>query len=109
MLAWQVIAAAGYSNIDPSHPHGGPTRELTGYVRRTAELGARRLLCRGEKTYTTIKNKLVKDMKGAKPACSGHCVRNNQELRLSEREKLEQLDPGLKVGRVPPAARHRIP
>lgn len=99
MLSWQVIAAAGYSNIDPSHPHGGPDKGADGLCQKDGEKWVLAVyFARGEQTYTTIKNKLVKDMKGAKSrGAAGIVFVTNQELRLSEREKLEQLDPDLKV------------
>lgn len=99
MLSWQVIAAAGYRKIDPSHPHGGPDKGADALCEKDGEKWVLAVyFARGEKTYTTIKNKLVKDMKGAKSrGAVGIVFVTNQELRLSEREKLEQLDPDLKV------------
>lgn len=99
MLAWQVIAAAGYSKIDPSHPHGGPDKGADALCEKDGENWVLAVyFARGEKTYATIKNKLAKDMKGAKTrGALGIAFVTNQELRLAEREKLEQLDPDLKV------------
>ncbi|MGL5444153.1 MAG: hypothetical protein ACRDDJ_16985, partial [[Mycobacterium] stephanolepidis] len=99
MLSWQVIAAAGYSKIDPSHPHGGPDKGADALCEKGNEKWVLAVyFARGEKSYTTIKNKLVKDMKGAKSrGAAGIVFVTNQELRLAEREKLEQLDPDLKV------------
>lgn len=99
MLSWQVIAAAGYTNIDPSHPHGGPDKGADGLCQKDGEKWVLAVyFARGEKIYTEIKNKLEKDMKGAKSrGAAGIAFVTNQELRLSEREKLEQLDPDLKV------------
>jgi hypothetical protein len=96
MLSWQVIAAAGYSNIDPSHPHGGPDKGADGLCQKDGEKWVLAVyFARGEKTYTTIKNKFVKGAKSR--GAAGIVFVTNQELRLSEREKLEQLDPDLKV------------
>ena len=98
-MSWQVIAAAGYSKIDPSHPHGGPDKGADALCEKDGEKWVLAVyFARGEKGYTTIKNKLVKDMKGAKSrGAVGIVFVTNQELRLAEREKLEQLDPDLKV------------
>ena len=99
MLAWQVIAADGYTRIDPAHTHGGPD-------------GGRDAMCEwdgetwvmaayfplGQKTPATIKKKLLKDMKGAKAqGATGIAFVTNQEITLADREKWEQLDPELKV------------
>lgn len=99
MLAWQVIAAAGYDRIDPSHPHGGPDKGADALCERDGEKWVLAVyFARGEKSYATVKNKLLKDMEGAKArVAAGIVFVTNQELRLAEREKLEQLDPDLKV------------
>jgi hypothetical protein len=99
MLSWQVIAAAGYIKIDPSHPHGGPDKGADALCEKDGEKWVLAVyFARGEKPYPAIKNKLVKDMKGAKSrGAVGIVFVTNQELRLAEREKLEQLDPDLKV------------
>ena len=99
MLAWQVIAAAGYTKIDPSHPHGGPDKGADALCEKDGEKWVLAVyFARGEKRYPSIKNKLLKDMKGAKRRnAAGIAFVTNQELRLAEREKLEQLDPDLQV------------
>lgn len=99
MLAWRVIAADGYTRIDPAHTHGGPDGGGDAMCERDGEqwvMAAYFPL--GQKTPATIKKKLLHDMTGAKArGAAGIAFVTNQEITLADREKWEQLDPDLKV------------
>lgn len=99
MLAWQVIAADGYTRIDPSHPRGGPDGGKDAVCERDGERWVMAVFFPdGKLTPAKIKNKLAQDMKGAK---ANHAVGiafvTNQEVLLADREAWEQLDPDLSV------------
>jgi hypothetical protein len=99
MLAWRVIAADGYTRIDPAHTHGGPDGGKDALCERDREkwvMAAYFPL--GQKTPATIKKKLKHDMDGAKAqGAAGIAFVTNQEITLADREKWEQLDPNLTV------------
>ncbi|MGH3275463.1 MAG: hypothetical protein ACRDNZ_14220 [Streptosporangiaceae bacterium] len=99
MLAWQVIAADGYTRIDPSHPHGGPDGGRDAMCERDAKTWVMAVYFPlGQKTRATIKKKLLHDMEGAKArGAAGTAFVTNQEISLADREEWEQLDPELKV------------
>ena len=99
MLAWQVIAADGYTRIDPAHTHGGPDGGKDAMCERDGKkwVMAAYFPLR-QKTPATIKKKLLHDMKGAKAlGAAGIAFVTNQEITLADREKWEQLDPELEI------------
>jgi hypothetical protein len=100
MLAWQVVAAAGYTRIDPAHPHGGPDGGRDAMCERDGEkwVMAAYFPPSGQQTPAKIKKKLLHDIKGAKAhGAAGIAFVTNQEITLADREDWEQLDPELKV------------
>lgn len=99
MLAWQVIAADGYTRINPAHPHGGPDGRRDATCERNGQKWVMAAYFpRGEKTRATIEKKLKHDIEGAKSqGAVGIAFVTNQEVKLADREKWEQIDPELQV------------
>ena len=99
MLAWQIIAAEGYTRIDPALPFGGPDGGRDAMCERDGENWVMAVYFpEGEKTPGVIKKKLLHDIKGAKSrGAAGIVFVTNQEISLANREKWEQLDPELKI------------
>lgn len=91
-LAAQLLLAEGFTDLDPSHPLGGPD-------------GGKDILCvkdgtkfvggvyfpRGQQTFATIQSKFESDLAGAqaRPGAEAFVFVTNQELRLSERQALQ--------------------
>ncbi|MBE7192277.1 MAG: restriction endonuclease [Gordonia polyisoprenivorans] len=98
-LAAQVLAADGWEQIDPSHPYGGKD-------------GGKDLICyrdgkkwvvavhfpRGRVTYSATKKKLRSDVTAAL-AHEPHGVVfvTNQEISLTERQKLDEANPEVEI------------
>lgn len=99
MLAWQVIDAAGYSKIDPAHPHGGPDGGGDAKCERDGEVWVMAAYFPlGQKPPATTKRKLQHDINGAKAkGARGIAFVTNQEVTLADRESWESLDPDLDV------------
>lgn len=92
-LAAHILNHENYEGIDPSHPLGGKDggKDLI-----CSKYGLKFLVAvyfpRGEKTFTNIKNKYKDDLDGIeKNNVDGMVFCTNQELKLSERTKLEQM------------------
>lgn len=92
-LAYQVLAHAGYSDIDPSHPLGGKD----GGKDATAVKDGKRFVMavyfpRGQQALTEIKKKFRHDVRGAKTnGAEGIAFVTNQEIKLSERRQLDLI------------------
>jgi hypothetical protein len=91
-LAAQILLAEGFSGIDPSHPLGGPDGGKDAIV---AHNGERWVMAayfpRGQVSFREIKAKFLADHAGALANdASGIAFVTNQELRLNERQQLEE-------------------
>lgn len=92
----------GYTDVDPSHPLGGPDggRDLK-CMREGARWIAAVYFPRGQKVFAEIKAKFSSDlMKASEHEAEGFLFLTNQELRLAEREDLYERtrDVGFEVG-----------
>lgn len=89
----QLLANDGYTNIDPSHPRGGPDGKKDGICYKGESKFV--MACyfpNGQKEFSEIKEKFTKDFKGVKGnTCKGIVFVTNQELTLSEREELLKM------------------
>jgi hypothetical protein len=90
-LTAHILREEGFNSIDPVHPLGGPDRAKDVICERDGKKWiAAAYFPRGQKTFNVIKNKLNDDLKGAKlSSVDGIVFVTNQELKLSEREKLK--------------------
>jgi hypothetical protein len=91
-LAAQVLLDAGYVDIDPIHPRGGPDGGKDAFATRD---GVRWIMAvyfpHDAQTYAAIKAKAVSDAAGvAKNGAHGMAFVTNQELTLSERAALQK-------------------
>ncbi len=89
-LSAQVLYAEGFTDLDPSHPLGGPD----GAKDALAAKGGQRWIMatyfpRGQKPFKEIKAKFLFDHRGvAANDATGMAFVTNQELSLGERRKL---------------------
>lgn len=92
-LAAQLLAEEGYSEIDPSHPLGGPDGGRDGQCKYGTEKSIFAVYFpRGQQTFATIKSKLKSDLESASKHSPDRLVFfTNQELTLSERSQLRSL------------------
>jgi hypothetical protein len=91
-LAAQILLAEGFSEIDPSHPLGGPDGGKDAIAARN---GARWVMAvyfpRGQMAFREIKAKFLADHAGAVAnGAKGIAFVTNQELKLNERLQLEE-------------------
>lgn len=93
-LAAQLLVASDYKDVDPSHPLGGPDGGRDGecsYQGKPALYAV--YFPRGEQTFATIKDKFESDLESAlKHSVQRLAFVTNQELKLSERQKLRELN-----------------
>lgn len=91
-LAAQLLLASDFTEIDPSHPLGGPdgSKDVV-CTKNGARFVAAVYFPRGQQTFTAIENKFDADLEGARTraAAEAFVFVTNQELRLSEREALK--------------------
>lgn len=98
-LAAIILHYDRFQNIDPSHPLGGKD----GLKDMVLSYEGSKWICgvyfsRGQQTFTEIKNKFKHDLKGVKENdAHGFAFITNQELRLSERTALNNLDSGISI------------
>ncbi|MEA2372476.1 MAG: hypothetical protein QOH12_2870 [Solirubrobacteraceae bacterium] len=91
-LASQLLLAEGYTEVDPSHPLGGPD----GGKDAIATKGDERWVMatyfpRGQQRFSRVRRKLVDDVAGvAANGADGIVFVTNQELALDERDKLAE-------------------
>lgn len=99
-LAAQVLLAAGYEDVDPSHPLGGPDGGRDGECTRDGVKGVWAVyFSRGQdKTLTKLKNKLKADIEAAARHNPNFLVFvTNQEVRVSERDTLRELGVDIEI------------
>ncbi len=91
-LAAQLLLAEGFSRIDPGHPLGGPDGGKDAIVERKGERWVMAAYFpRGQMPFREIKAKFVTDHAGAVAnEARGIAFVTNQELRLNERQQLEE-------------------
>lgn len=96
-LAAQVLAAEGFSDIDPSHPLGGKDGGQDISCRRDGiACVAAVWFPRGDKPFTEIEAKFTSDLGKVRSSsdAEGFVFVANQELRLAERAALTSCWPG---------------
>ncbi|MFM0065009.1 glycine-rich domain-containing protein [Paraburkholderia aspalathi] len=98
-LAAQILHHEGFEAIDPSHPLGGKDGGQDARCRYAGEPWSMAVYFpRGEKDYREIKVKFLSDAEKIKQQdAKGIAFVTNQELRLSERQELEDSVSPLKV------------
>ena len=98
-LAAVVLLSDGFRNIDPSHPLGGRDglKDMILTNNGTKWVGAV-YFPRGQQCFTDIKSKFNHDLEGVKQNnANGIVFVTNQELRLSERKELTEIDEDIDV------------
>jgi hypothetical protein len=91
-LAAQILLHENYQNLDPSHPLGGKDGRKDAVCQKD---GLKWLMAvyfpRGQQDFNGIKKKFLDDLKGVKDnKVDAMAFVTNQELRLAEREALQQ-------------------
>lgn len=92
-LSSHILGSNGYESIDPSHPLGGRDgiKDMV-CVKDDIEWVAGCYFPRGQKSFKTIKEKFLNDLKGVEVNdVDGLVFITNQELTLSERAELKNL------------------
>lgn len=89
-LAAQILLSEGYSNLDPSHPLGGPDGTRDAICMRDGVTWVMAVhFARGRESFAAIRKKFASDFGGvAANGAAGFAFVTNQELALSEREQL---------------------
>ena len=98
-LAALLLANEGFKNVDPSHPLGGRDglKDMVLSYNGSRWIGAV-YFPRGQQTFSDIKDKFSHDLEGVKTnGAVGIAFVTNQELRLSERKILTELEPSIDV------------
>lgn len=98
-LAAVVLFSDGFRNVDPSHPLGGRDglKDMVLTNNGTKWIGAV-YFPRGQQSFSDIKSKFVHDLEGVKQnKANGVVFVTNQELRLSERKELTEIDDDIDV------------
>lgn len=92
-LAAVLLNSQGYTDVDPSHPLGGPDGAKDILLQKDElSMIAAVYFPRGAKSFSETKNKFQDDIVGiAKNSASGIVFFTNQELKLSERRELQNL------------------
>jgi len=92
-LSNHIIDSDGYESIDPSHPLGGRDgiKDMV-CIKSNIKWVAGCYFPRGQKSFKTIKEKFLNDLKGVEVNnVDGLVFITNQELTLSERQELKDL------------------
>ena len=98
-LAALILANEGFRNIDPSHPLGGKD----GLKDMILTNGGKKWIGavyfpRGQKSFQDIKDKFCHDLEGVRAnGAKGIAFVTNQEIRLSERKILAEIDKNIDV------------
>lgn len=98
-LAAVVLFSDGFRNVDPSHPLGGRDglKDMILTNNGTKWIGAV-YFPRGQQSFSDIKSKFEHDLQGVKQnEANGIVFVTNQELRLSERKELTEIDDDIDV------------
>jgi len=92
-LAGILLSADGYESVDPSHPLGGKDGKKDLQMAKDGlQLIGAIYFPRGQQSFTEIKNKFAGDLKGVESnKKNGIVFFTNQELRLAERNELQQM------------------
>jgi TPR repeat protein len=94
-MAAHIIADAGYKDVIPTHPQGGPDRGADATCTKDGKpcvMAA--YFPGGPKPFPTVKNKLEADLNAARKGgreFTGMAFVTNQELTLGQRKTLEAL------------------
>lgn len=98
-LAAQILHHEGFEGIDPSHPLGGKDGGRDAHCMYASDPWIMAVhFSRGERDYKGIKEKFLLDVAKIKTKnATGVAFVTNQELRLSERNELENSASPLKV------------
>ncbi len=101
-LAAQILLAAGYTDLIPSHPLGGKDGGKDATCRKDGVAWIMAVYFpRGQKSFREIRNKFTADLAGvanglANNNAAGIAFVTNQELTLAERAKLEKCCKGIR-------------
>lgn len=98
-LASVILINEGFRGVDPSHPLGGRDglKDMVLVDGGNKWIGAV-FFPRGQQKFSEIKSKFIHDMEGVKQNdANGLVFLTNQELRLSERKELVELDSEIDV------------
>jgi len=98
-LAAIILTNEGFRNIDPSHPLGGRDglKDMVISYNGKKWIGAV-YFPRGQQDFYKIKDKFAHDLEGVKQnGANGIAFVTNQELRLSERKIISELDANIDV------------
>lgn len=99
-LTAHILREEGFNSIDPVHPLGGPDGAKDVICERNGKKWiAAVFFPRGQKTFNAIKKKLNDDLKDVElSSVDGIVFVTNQELKLSERQKLkDDIDEGIEI------------
>ena len=98
-LAAIILTNEGFRNIDPSHPLGGRDglKDMVISYNGKKWIGAV-YFPRGQQDFSEIKDKFAHDLEGVKKnGANGIAFVTNQELRLSERKIISEIDVNVDV------------
>lgn len=98
-LAAIILINEGFRNVDPSHPLGGRDglKDMVISYNGKKWIGAV-YFPRGQKDFSEIKDKFIHDLEGVKQnKANGIAFVTNQELRLTERKIISELDSNIDV------------
>src|SRR5580704_7703175 len=92
----QLLLLAGYRELDPSHPLGGPDRTKDAVCQKGGERWVMAVyFTRNEVEYNDVEAKLKDDAKGiAKNGATGIVFFTNNKLTISERDTLSAIITG---------------
>jgi len=94
-----ILSNEGFQNVDPSHPLGGKDglKDMVISYEGKRWIGAV-YFPRGQQSFSDIKDKFIHDLDGVKQnGANGLAFVTNQELRLSERKILSELNSEIDV------------
>ncbi len=92
-LAGKILELEGFSDVNPSHPTGGPDggKDFTCSFNGQSWIGAV-YFPNGKKTFSEIKHKYTRDLEGVKRnGAAGIVFITNQELTVNQREELRAI------------------
>ncbi|WP_410596504.1 tetratricopeptide repeat protein [Amycolatopsis sp. lyj-23] len=91
-LAAQVLLAEGFTDLDPSHPLGGPDGGRDAIARRDGRTWVMAVYFpRNQQRFADIKKKFVADFRGVRAnGADGMVFVTNQEITLGQRTQLRE-------------------